>query len=115
MSCDDQRLLGNIVVRRRRRRHETMNVSIGRERLPLRRRPWMIPAAFAGVIAMRAMTITLVGSVLQSAGAWLHGLTDDHVEFLRLLFEVMSGLANVGWSQDVTWGLAHPGPRSWPP
>ena len=58
---------------------------------------------------LHAITITIVGFVLHSAGAWLHGLTDDHVEFLRLLFDVMSGLANVGWSQDVTWGLAHTG------
>lgn len=60
-------------------------------------------------IVLRAMTITIVGFVLHSAGAWLIGLTDDHVEFLPLLFEVMSALANVGWSQDVTWGLSHAG------
>lgn len=35
--------------------------------------------------------------------------TDQHVPPLPLLFEVMSALANVGWSQGVTMGLSTSG------
>ena len=42
------------------------------------------------------------------ARMWLVALTDD-IPFLPLLFEVMSALANVGWSQGVTPALSTAG------
>jgi trk system potassium uptake protein TrkH len=52
-------------------------------------------------IVLRAVAVTILGFFTLGAGLWLMELTDD-VEFLPLLFEVMSALANVGWSQGVT-------------
>ena len=57
---------------------------------------------------LRAMAITLLGFVTLAAGTWLLELTDDFA-FLPMLFEVMSALANVGWSMGITGELSQGG------
>jgi trk system potassium uptake protein TrkH len=52
-------------------------------------------------IVLRAIAVTILGFFTLGLGVWLLELTDD-LEFLPLVFEVMSGLANVGWSQSIT-------------
>ena len=52
-------------------------------------------------IVLRAVAVTIVGFLTLGAGVWVLELTDD-IEFLPLMFETMSALANVGWSQGVT-------------
>ena len=52
-------------------------------------------------IVLRAVAVTILGFFTLGAGLWLMELTDD-IEFLPLMFEVMSALANVGWSQGIT-------------
>jgi trk system potassium uptake protein TrkH len=52
-------------------------------------------------IVLRAVAVTILGFFTLGAGLWLMELTDN-IEFLPLMFEVMSALANVGWSQGVT-------------
>ena len=60
MTRDGQRLLGNIVIRRRRRRSETIKIARRRrDRLPLSLRAWMIPLAFAVLIAIGAALLAL--------------------------------------------------------
>jgi trk system potassium uptake protein TrkH len=59
-------------------------------------------------IVQRAMTITIVGFVTHSLGTWALEVTDD-TAFLPTLFEAMSAVANVGWSQNVTQGLSQAG------
>lgn len=59
-------------------------------------------------ILLRAVAVTILGFFTLGAGVWVLELTDD-VEFLPLLFEVMSALANVGWSQGVTPGVSQAG------
>ncbi len=61
------------------------------------------------VVVARAIAITMVGFATHAAGTWLLALTESDVGFLRLLFEAMSALANVGWSQGVTTGLSEEG------
>jgi trk system potassium uptake protein TrkH len=61
------------------------------------------------VIVLRAITITMIGFATFVVGTWLLTLTERHIEFLPLLFEAMSGLANVGWSQGVTTQLSDGG------
>ncbi len=51
----------------------------------------------------------MVGFATHVAGTWLLALTEGDVEFLPLLFEAMSALANVGWSQGVTSQLTDGG------
>ena len=57
---------------------------------------------------LRATAVTLLGLLALAVGTWLIELTDDG-PFLALLFEVMSALANVGWSQGVTSELSTAG------
>lgn len=57
---------------------------------------------------LRALSVTSLGLAALGVGTWLLALTDD-IPFLPLLFEVMSALANVGWSQGVTSGLSTAG------
>lgn len=52
-------------------------------------------------IVLRAIAITGVGLAVLIAGVWALEISED-LPFLPLLFEVMSGAANVGWSQGVT-------------
>ena len=61
------------------------------------------------VVVLRAIAITMVGFATHVAGTWLLALTDGDIEFLPLLFEAMSALANVGWSQGVTTQLSDVG------
>ena len=60
------------------------------------------------VIVLRAVTITILGLLAFVLGVWLLALTDS-APFLPLAFEVMSALANVGWSQGLTGGLTTAG------
>ena len=60
-------------------------------------------------IVSRAIAITMIAFVTHAAGTWLLALTENDVAFLRLLFEAMSALANVGWSQGVTARLSEGG------
>ena len=60
------------------------------------------------VIVLRAVTITILGLLAFVVGVWLLALTDS-APFLPLAFEVMSALANVGWSQGLTGGLTTAG------
>ena len=57
---------------------------------------------------LRATSVALLGVTSVVAGAWLLELT-EHQPFLPTLFEVVSALGNVGWSQGVTPGLSHAG------
>ena len=59
-------------------------------------------------IVLRAVAVTILGFFTLGAGLWLIELTDD-AEFLPLMFEVMSALANVGWSQGITSDLSEAG------
>lgn len=59
-------------------------------------------------IVLRAIAVTILGFFTLGLGIWLLELTDD-LEFLPLMFEVMSGLANVGWSQSITPRLSQTG------
>lgn len=59
-------------------------------------------------IVLRAMAVTILGFFTLGLGIWLLELTDDQ-EFLPLMFEVMSGLANVGWSQGITSEISQTG------
>ena len=59
-------------------------------------------------IVLRATAVTLLGVFLLSVGLSLLLLFEDG-PFLPLLFEVMSGLANVGWSMGSTGDLSTPG------
>jgi trk system potassium uptake protein len=61
------------------------------------------------VIVLRAIAITMVGFATHVVGTWLLELTESDIEFLPLLFEAMSALANVGWSQGVTMQLSDAG------
>ncbi len=60
------------------------------------------------VIVIRAVAVVMLGLFSLVVGTWALALTDS-VPFLPLLFEVMSALANVGWSQGVTFGLSEGG------
>lgn len=59
-------------------------------------------------IVLRAVAVTILGFFTLGAGLWLVELTDD-AEFLPLMFEVMSALANVGWSQGITGDVSQAG------
>ena len=59
-------------------------------------------------IVLRATAVTLLGVFLLAGGLSLALLFEDG-PFLPLLFEVMSGLANVGWSMGSTGNLSTPG------
>ena len=59
-------------------------------------------------IVLRAVAVTILGFFTLGAGIWLMELTDN-VEFLPLTFEVMSALANVGWSQGITANISQGG------
>ena len=59
-------------------------------------------------IVLRAVAVTILGFFTLGAGLWLMELTDD-IEFLPLMFEVMSALANVGWSQGITGDVSQTG------
>lgn len=56
-------------------------------------------------IVLRAIAVALLGVATLTVGVWALEISEDHLAFLPLVFEVMSALANVGWSQDVTPGL----------
>jgi trk system potassium uptake protein TrkH len=60
-------------------------------------------------IVLRAIAITMIGFATHVAGTWLLQLTESDIGFLPLLFEAMSALANVGWSQGVTPELSNAG------
>jgi trk system potassium uptake protein TrkH len=57
---------------------------------------------------LRATAVALLGGAMLAAGVWLIEVTDDE-PFLALVFEVMSALANVGWSQGITEQLSTAG------
>ena len=57
---------------------------------------------------LRSMTVILLGLLGLAVGMWLIELTDDFA-FLPMLFEVMSALANVGWSMGITGDLSQGG------
>ena len=57
---------------------------------------------------LRATAVTLLGLVALAAGMWVLELTDGFA-FLPMLFEVMSALANVGWSMGITGELSQGG------
>lgn len=59
-------------------------------------------------IVLRAVAVTILGFFTLGAGLWLMELTDD-IDFLPLMFEVMSALANVGWSQNTTGEVSDAG------
>ncbi len=59
-------------------------------------------------ILLRAVAVTILGFFTLGAGVWVLELTDN-IAFLPLLFETMSALANVGWSQGVTPGISQAG------
>jgi trk system potassium uptake protein TrkH len=59
-------------------------------------------------IVLRAVAVTFLGFFTLGVGLWLMELTDD-IEFLPLMFEVMSALANVGWSQGITGEVSQVG------
>jgi trk/ktr system potassium uptake protein len=59
-------------------------------------------------VVLRAVAITMLGFFTFGAGLWLMELTDN-VEFRALEFEVMSALANVGWSQGITGEVSRTG------
>jgi trk system potassium uptake protein TrkH len=59
-------------------------------------------------IVLRATAVTLLGVFLLAAGLSLLLRFEDG-PFLSLLFEVMSSLANVGWSMGSTGELSTPG------
>jgi Trk-type K+ transport system membrane component len=59
-------------------------------------------------VVIRAVAVTMLGFVTLALGVWALALTDT-VPFLPLVFEVMSALANVGWSQGVTGSLSDGG------
>ncbi len=64
------RLPGNAVVRRRRRRPETVRLETRRRRR-FAPRPWMVPAAFACVIALGALLLSLPAA--SESGRWTGG------------------------------------------
>jgi trk system potassium uptake protein TrkH len=72
-------------------------------------RPQAFGREIPQVIVLRAIAITIVGFATHAAGTWLLALTEADIEFLPLLFEAMSALANVGWSQGVTTQLSDAG------
>ncbi len=59
-------------------------------------------------IVLRAVAVTILGFLTLGFGIWLLQLSDDFA-FLPVMFDVMSALANVGWSQGVTSELSVPG------
>jgi len=59
-------------------------------------------------IVLRAVAVTILGFFIFGAGIWLLELTDEF-EFLPLMFEVMSALANIGWSQGITGDVSQAG------
>jgi trk system potassium uptake protein TrkH len=59
-------------------------------------------------IVLRAVAVTILGFFSLGAGVFALELTDEF-EFLPLMFEVMSALANVGWSQGITSEFSHAG------
>ena len=65
-----QRLPGNVVVRRRRQRPETVRVSLTRSRR-FRPRPWMVPGAFAALIAFGALLLAL--PIASESREWTNG------------------------------------------
>ena len=65
-----QRLPGNVVVRRRRQRPETVRVSLNPRRR-FRPRPWMAPGAFAALIGVGALLLSL--PVASESGEWTNG------------------------------------------
>ncbi len=56
-------------------------------------------------IVLRAIAVAMLGLAMLTAGVWALAITDD-LPFLPLVFEVMSALANVGWSQVGTPSLS---------
>ena len=80
-----QRLPGNVVVRRRRRRPETVRVSLARRRR-FRPRPWMAPAAFALLIAVGGLLLAL--PIASESGEW--------TDWLEALFTSTSALCVTG-------------------
>lgn len=61
----------------------------------------IIPA----VIVLRAVAVITLGLATLVVGTWALALTDEG-PLTPLVFEVMSALANVGWSQGLTPGLS---------
>ena len=59
-------------------------------------------------IVLRAVAITLLGFLALAMGTWLLVLAENSA-FLPLLFEVLSALANVGWSMGETSHLTESG------
>ena len=59
-------------------------------------------------IVLRALTVVLLGIMMLMLGIWMIEFVED-APFLPLVFEVMSALANVGWSQGLTADLTTDG------
>ena len=59
-------------------------------------------------VVLRATAVVMLAVAVFAAGVVAVEITED-VPFLPLTFEVMSALANVGWSQGVTGGLTEGG------
>ena len=57
-------------------------------------------------VVLRAGAVVILGLLALLVGVWVVSWTDQEAPFLPLLFEVMSALANVGWSQGLTAGLS---------
>lgn len=56
-------------------------------------------------VVLRAIAVVLSGVTVLALGVWALEITDS-APFLPLLFEAVSALANVGWSQGVTGQLS---------
>jgi trk system potassium uptake protein TrkH len=59
-------------------------------------------------VVLRALTIIGLGIATHALGSWLLAYLEGG-EFVPMLFESMSALANTGWTQDVTATLSTPG------
>ena len=70
MGREARRLPGNVVVRRPRRRSETVAVQT-RGRRSFTPRPWMVPAAFAVAIAFGGLLLSL--PITSESGEWTNG------------------------------------------
>ena len=65
-----QRLPGNVVVRRRRQRPETVRVALTRRRR-FQPQPWMVPVAFAALIGLGALLLAL--PIASESREWTNG------------------------------------------
>lgn len=57
-------------------------------------------------VVLRSGAVVIFGIATLLVGVWVLSWTDQGAPFLPLCFEVLSALANVGWSQGLTAGLS---------